>query len=258
MMFSIDWRITLMTSSNKNTHLTYTERTIIETGIRNGSSKTAIAITLGKDKSTIGKEIKLHRFCSKKCSLALECVNYKSCKLGRQCKTSCSNYTPFTCSRRDRSPGACNGCSKSSSCHFNHYKYDPLQADNEYKRTLRLSREEINRTEEELIRIGSIIEPLIKQGQSPYVICQNHPEINISEKTMYTYIINRTFKNVGIDIVALDLRRQVSRTFKPKDKNQYKIRKDRRFLNGRLYCDYEVYIEKHPNAKIVQMDTVYN
>ena len=43
-----------MSSSNKNKHLSFEERVIIETGIRNGSSKKSIADTLGKDKSTIG------------------------------------------------------------------------------------------------------------------------------------------------------------------------------------------------------------
>lgn len=43
------------------THLNLEDRRIIETGIRNGSTKTAIATTIGKDNSTVGKEIKLHR-----------------------------------------------------------------------------------------------------------------------------------------------------------------------------------------------------
>ncbi len=47
--------------TNKQKYLTLEERRIIETGITNGSTKVAIAQTLGKDKSTIGKEIKLHR-----------------------------------------------------------------------------------------------------------------------------------------------------------------------------------------------------
>lgn len=42
------------------THLNLEDRRIIETGIRNGSTKTAIATTIGKDNSTVGKEIKLH------------------------------------------------------------------------------------------------------------------------------------------------------------------------------------------------------
>ena len=42
-----------MSSNNKNLHLTVQERIIIEKGIENGSTKTAIALNLGKDKSTI-------------------------------------------------------------------------------------------------------------------------------------------------------------------------------------------------------------
>ena len=44
-----------MSNTNANTHLTLEERRIILTGITNGSTKTAIAQTIGKDKSTIGK-----------------------------------------------------------------------------------------------------------------------------------------------------------------------------------------------------------
>ncbi|MBR4908577.1 MAG: helix-turn-helix domain-containing protein, partial [Acidaminococcaceae bacterium] len=45
-----------MKTPNAFSHLTLDERRIILTGIKNGSTKTAIARTLGKDKSTIGKE----------------------------------------------------------------------------------------------------------------------------------------------------------------------------------------------------------
>ena len=47
----------LMSVSNAFSHLTLEERRIILTGITNGSTKTAIAQTIGKDKSTVGKEI---------------------------------------------------------------------------------------------------------------------------------------------------------------------------------------------------------
>ena len=50
-----------MNNNNAFSHLTLDERRIILTGIINGSTKTAIAQTIGKDKSTVGKEIKLHR-----------------------------------------------------------------------------------------------------------------------------------------------------------------------------------------------------
>ena len=84
-----------MSSSNSNKHLTLQERSIIETGIRNRSSKKAIADTLGKDKSTIGKEILSHRQLTKKCNLPLECAVYKTCKHGRNCTSSCPDFVSF-------------------------------------------------------------------------------------------------------------------------------------------------------------------
>jgi len=90
----------------KNSHMSYSDRQIIETGIENGSTKQAIATTLGKDKSTIGKEIKLHRVLAYKCNLPLECANYKHCKHERYCTLDCIDYVPFKCTRRDKSPGA--------------------------------------------------------------------------------------------------------------------------------------------------------
>ena len=69
-----------MSSSNSNKHLTFEERTIIEKGIRSGATKAAIASTIGKDKSTICKEISAHRQRTKTCNLPLECAAYKKCK----------------------------------------------------------------------------------------------------------------------------------------------------------------------------------
>ena len=56
----------------------------------------------------------------------------------------------------------------------------------------------------------------------------------------------------------MDLRRQVSRTLPRKKANIYKKRADRKFLKGRTYKEYREYPEQHPDAFVVQMDTVYN
>ncbi|MFQ6860988.1 MAG: transposase [Beduini sp.] len=244
--------------SNKNKLLTHQERLIIETGIRNGSSKKAIADTLGKEKSTIGKEIKLHRINSYKCKLPLECSNYAKCKHGRFCSTSCPDYIPFSCSRRDRSPGACNGCSKFSSCRFDKFFYKPDLTHKEYCSSLINTRIGINVTVNEIKQLGSILLPLLKQGQSIYQILASHPELSYSEKTLYTYIEDGVFKNVGIDISVFDLRRKVSRKIPKKKAITYKKREDRRFLKGRLYSDYKALMLEHPDFNVVQMDTVYN
>ena len=105
--------------------------------------------------------------------------------------------------------------------------------------------------------MGRIMEPLLKQGLSPYTILQAHPEIKKCEKTIYTYIENGVFEGLA-DIRAMDLRRQVGRKITKKTGNLYKERNDRRYLNGRLFQDYNAYMEGNPNAFVTQMDTVYN
>lgn len=247
----------IMNSNKGVTHLSSEERRIIETGIRHGSTKTAIAKTIGKDNSTIGKEIKLHRKLKYKSTLARECSNYKRCKYGRECFPECEDFEQYTCKRRDRSPGACNGCSHYSHCRFDKYIYDPADAEHEYRTTLVDSRSGYNITTKEAKALGEKLQPLLKQGLSPYAILQAHPEIKLSEKTLYTYIENKVFEGL-VDIGPMDLRRQVNRKLSKKMANNYKKREDRRYLIGRNYKDYQAYIADNPDIFVTQMDTVYN
>jgi len=84
--------------------------------------------------------------------------------------------------------------------------------------------------------MASIIAPLIKKGQSPYTIVTNHPELGISEKTLYNYIEGGIFEFSGSNrLISLDLRRQASRKISKKVSAQYKKRVDRKFLKGREY-----------------------
>ncbi len=246
-----------MSTNNSFSHLTLEERRIILTGITNGSSKAAIAQTIGKDKSTIGKEIKLHRSLAHKCKMPLECNNYRKCHFGRHCTPNCSGYVPFKCSRRDRTPGACNGCSSWSKCHFDKYTYCPETAQVDYRTVLIDSRQGVNLTTSEAKSIADIVGPLLKKGQSPYQIITAHPEIGISEKTLYNYIEGNIFREIA-GISVMDLRRQVSRKMSRKKRAIYKKRTDRKYLQGRTYKDFKLYTAENPNAFITQMDTVYN
>lgn len=246
-----------MKTQNSFSHLTLAERLIILTGITNGSTKAAIAQTIGKDKSTVGKEIKLHRALTHKCKMPLECNHYKKCVFGRQCSPDCPEYSPFHCSRRDRSPGACNGCSNWSRCRFDKYQYCPEDAHKDYRATLIDSREGVNLTVQEAKRMAAVIAPLLKQGHSPYQIVTNHPELGISEKTLYNYIENDVFREIA-GITVLDLRRQVSRRLPKKKTKTYKKRTDRKYLEGRTYKDYKAYLSDHSEVFVTQMDTVYN
>ena len=246
-----------MSNTNANTHLTLEERRIILTGITNGSTKTAIAQTIGKDKSTIGKEIKLHRTLSHKCKMPLECSNYKGCAHGRKCTADCPEFIPFRCSRRDRSPGACNGCSNWPHCRYDKYTYSPEDAHHDYRLTLVGSRLGVNLTSLEAKQIADTIGPLLKQGLSPYEILRIHPELGICEKTLYNYIESGVFHEIA-GITALDLRRQVARKLPKKKAVLYKKREDRRYLQGRTFKDYRSYMDENPDVFVTQMDTVYN
>lgn len=243
-----------MSTENSNSHLTLDERRIILSGITNGSTKVAIAQTIGKDKSTVGKEIKLHRILSHKSSLPLECINYKKCKFGRICSLECQDYFPFKCKRRDRSPGACNGCSNWSKCRFNKYTYNAEKAQATYEETLVDSRLGVNLTVSEAQAISDVIREPLKNGQSPYAVLKAHPELDICEKTLYNYIEGNVFK----DITVMDLRRQVSRKISKKKSATYKKRKDNKYLEGRKFKDYLSYVKDNPDVFITQMDTVYN
>lgn len=244
-----------MSSNNKNLHLTVQERIIIEKGIENGSTKAAIALTISKDKSTVGKEIKKHRELVHKSSYKINCANMKNCSHNHVCD-NCADFKPFTCNRRDRSPGACNGCSKYTHCRYDKYRYKADFSHKKYREDLVDSRTGINMSYEECKAMADIIVPLIKAGHSPYHIVTNHPELNISEKTLYNYIENGIFREFGL--LDIDLRIKTKRKITKKASNKYKKREDKKYLNGRTYDDFINYTAENKNLSVVEMDTVYN
>ena len=244
-----------MSSNNKNLHLTVQERIIIEKGIENGSTKAAIALTIGKDKSTVGKEIEPHRALVHKSSYKINCANMKNCSHNHVCD-NCADFKPFTCNRRDRSPGACNGCSKYTHCRYDKYRYKADFSHKKYREDLVDSRTGINMSYEECKAMADIIVPLIKAGHSPYHIVTNHPELNISEKTLYNYIENGIFREFGL--LDIDLRIKTKRKITKKASNKYKKREDKKYLNGRTYDDFINYTAENKNLSVVEMDTVYN
>lgn len=244
-----------MSSNNKNLHLTVQERIIIEKGIENGSTKAAIALTIGKDKSTFGKEIKKHRELVHKSSYKINCANMKNCSHNHVC-VNCADFKPFTCNRRDRSPGACSGCSKYTHCRYDKYRYKADFSHKKYREDLVDSRTGINMSYEECKAMADIIVPLIKAGHSPYHIVTNHPELNISEKTLYNYIENGIFREFGL--LDINLRIKTKRKIAKKASNKYKKREDKKYLNGRTYDDFINYTAENKNLSVVEMDMVYN
>ena len=86
------------------------------------------------------------------------------------------------------------------------------------------------------------------QGQSPYMILQNHPEISCSEKTLYNYIDSGSLSAKNIDL--------------PK-KVKYKVRashypklQDASIYEGRTYKEFQAFLKENPDTRVAEMDTV--
>ena len=101
-------------------------------------------------------------------------------------------------------------------------------------------------TKRELHQKDKIISPLIEQGQSPYHILTNHPELDMSVRTMYSYLDQGLFTARNID-----LKRKAR--FKPRKCHKTQIT-DRAVFTGRLYSDFcALNLSAH-----VEMDTVHS
>ncbi len=199
-------------------HLTLEDREHIKKSLDKGVSFKDIAKFLCKDPTTISKEVKLHRlddryhrgpfynkknFCEKRYRCTRQNVCGKIILCGIKCTTcptcnrTCKDYVREHCTRLTKAPYVCNGCPKDiSRCTIAHkYHYDPYFANRKYQELLSSSRVGVNLSKQELREKDSIITPLIYQGQSPYQIITNHPELDISVRTFSSVMrFNHSFK----------------------------------------------------------------
>ncbi len=253
-----------MAAKKNGKHLTFEDRNKISFCIAKGESKTTIAALIGSDPTTIAKEIKRGRILHPgRIHLRMsQCAVYKTCKKRSSCSKSCRNYVPFQCKRRDRSPGACNGCPTRVKCPYDKYDYNDIYAQREYEKKLHESRQGVNLTPEEAQQKGALVKQLLSQGQAPVEIIANNPDLGFCERTLYNYIENGVFRSAGVN--NMDLRRKVSRRNRmPQEKaNDFKKRRSYAFLKGRTMDDYRVFLdeckENGIHVSVVEMDTMYN
>lgn len=90
--------------------------------------------------------------------------------------------------------------SKKNPCRLDKAYYRSSTAHRQYKTILVESRAGINISPADLVALDELVTPLILQGQSPYMILRNHPEIALSEKTLYNYIESGALSVKNIDL----------------------------------------------------------
>ncbi len=238
-----------------NSKLNLSQRIKIEEMLNQRHRKFEIVKELDRTQSTIAREIKKHLVVKQhniyKSDNLFNCKYFVNCK---KCTNKCNIFQPISCKDRDRNIGACNNCSKLKSCNLDKYFYIADEAQKKYEYTLRDSRQGVNLSSSELIELAHIICPLIKKGQSIYTILNNHPEIELCEKTIYNYIEMGLFKDWGV--TNSTLKRKVKRRISKK--YNLKKRKEPTDYEGRTYTDYLEYKKQNPYVPTTEMDTIYN
>lgn len=258
-------RIIIMSSK----HLTLNDRIKISQMLSEQASFKSIAATIGKNCTSVSREIKNHMVFRKTggygrsynacihrrdCNVRGLCTNCslgkrKPCSLCGKCNSFCPDFAEEKCLKLDNPPYVCNGCPDKIKCTLEKRIYNAASADREYKEVLSESRTGISYSEEEIAHLDQLISPLIRKGQSINHICANNKDsIMISERTVYRLVDYNLFSARNID-----LPRKVKYNRRKKKKN-FKVDKACRI--GRTYQHYLEFRSSHPDLPITEMDSV--
>ena len=98
--------------------------------------------------------------------------------------------------------------------------------------------------------LDRLISPLLKQGQPlNHIFATHEDEIGCSRRSIYHYLEQGAFPAGSID-----LPRKVR--YKPRKTRQHPEKPVPGYRVERTYKDFERYMENHPEANVVEMDTV--
>ena len=216
-----------MKNEKRNKHMTLDDRIEIQECLNKGMTFKAIAQRIGKDQTTVSKEVKLHG------------------------KTHVSGFTKTDecCPMLLKAPFVCNGCPRRnhSNCGYPRRLYHAKTAQQEYESVLVESREGIPLTREEFYRTEAIISSAVKSGQNIYHAIQTN-DLSVSKTTVYRHIECGYYT-----ISKLDLPRAAK--FKPrKEKKGEYVPKGVKI--GRSFADFALFLEENPSTNYVEMDTV--
>ena len=225
-----------MTDSNstKNKHLTLDERLEIQDCLNHGMTFKSIAARIGKDQTTISKEVKRH--ISVKTSTVKKTDQYGN------------PIVPEPCPKLLKAPFVCNSCKhRHHYCKFIKHLYSAKNAQDKYEALLREAREGIPLTKDEFYKIDSIVSNGIKQGQHLYHIMQTN-NLNVSKSTVYRHL-----KRGYLSVTSLDSPRVVKFKARQQRRPEY-VPKAAKI--SRTYDDFLACIEENNITSWVEMDTV--
>lgn len=214
-------------SEKKNKHLTLDDRIEIQECLVKGLTFKAIGERIGKNQTTISREVKIHM----------------------KPHTNSFVRTDEVCPKLLKAPFVCNGCEKKSrsSCPYRRQLYNAQKAQSEYLTLLVESRSGISLNKESFYETERIISEAVQNGQHIYHIIQSN-DLPISTATVYRHIKRRYYS-----ITPIDLPRAVK--FKPRNSKESEyVPKWAR--EGRTFDDFLAFVEDNRDMPLVQLDTV--
>jgi transposase, IS30 family len=220
-------------NSTKFKHLTLEDRIEIQMCLDQGMTFKAIAGRVGKDQTTISKEVKRHIK-----------VNPGSVKKFDQHGNPITNICPLLL----KAPFVCNPCRKRhAQCGFQKQLYNAKAAQKDYESLIVEAREGIPLNKQEFYEIDAVITEGIRKGQHLYHIMAAN-DLGVSKSTVYRHL-NRGYLSAS----KIDFSRVVK--FKPRRKHhdQY-VPKAARV--GRTFDDFLAFIEENAVTHWTEMDTV--
>ena len=220
--------------SNKNKHLTSDNRQEIMECLDKGMTFKAIAKRVGKDPTTISKEVKKHLTIPKPAP-----------------KVTKPDGTPAEerrCPSLLKAPFVCNSCEKRRvHCPFQKQLYIAKRAHVEHETLLHEAREGIPLNKDDFWNADAVIAEGIKKGQHLYHIMESN-DVGFSKSSAYRHL-HRGYLSAS----KLDFPRVVK--FKPR--KQYRADSVPKAVKvGRSYDDFLSFIEMNAITSWVEMDTV--
>ena len=221
-------------ANSKNKHMTLDDRIEIQQCLDRGMTFKAIAAQIGKDQTTVSKEVKKHL---EAVPSPVKCLNPDG-----------TEKEPGTCPNLLKAPFVCNPCQKRHSrCVFRKQFYRAKPAQTDYKALLSEAREGIPLNKESFYEMDAAVSKGIKQGQHLYHIIQTKG-LGVSKSTVYRHL-HKGYLSVG----KLDFPRVVK--FKPRSSRpQEHVPKGVKI--GRTHADFLAYTQENGVSTWVEMDTV--
>lgn len=225
-----------MTNYNQ---LKESQRETIQILLNKGKSFTDIGEAIGKDRTTISKEIKRNRYIK---SYFYDAFDAKGI-----------NEAIDNCEKLKRKPYVCNTCPNKKFCSKHHLYYEYKLAEQNYQKNLVESRSGIDIKPDTISDIESQIVPLIKnKKQSVNQVYINHSDIlYFSKSTFYKYV------DLGVfSLTNADLPKKIKYKKRKHSNSNNENKRELSLLKGRKYEDFVLFTTNHPKMNIVEMDTV--